>query len=198
MPVTNRIKISAVYKNFISEINRLKKFNYQNQQNFNAGRLTNSQLELLVESIFLNSFKEYENFIREIFLLYALGKRPRNNSLISSYLIPKNFLHAEQLIKSSMNFIDWNSPDAIIERAELYLKNGYPIKLPYTTNLNAFRQLKKLRNHIAHESMESFDEYKKIVNNYYNGSSVKVSFPRTIFNAAFNHKSRKLFIDRLF
>jgi hypothetical protein len=70
-----------------------------------------------------------------------------------------------------MSFLDWNSPDIVIERAELYLRNGYPIKLPYTTNLTALRQYKKLRNHIAHDSMESLDEFKKIVNAYYGGTA---------------------------
>ena len=176
MPTFQRSKISAAYRDFTREINRLKRFDNQNQQNFAAGRLTNSQVELLVESIFFACFRKYENFIREIFILYTMGKRPRNNARVTSYLNPKNFLHAEQLMKSSMNFLDWNSPDTIIERSDLYLANGFPIRLSYTTNLNAFRQYKKLRNHIAHDSLESFDEYKKIVNAYYGGIA-PLSYP---------------------
>ena len=167
MPTSNRIRVSASYNYFIREINRLERFDNQNQRNFIAGRLSNAQLALLAESIFFTGFRAYEGFVREVFLLYSMGKRPRNNAEVISYINPKNFLHSEQLIKSSMKFLDWNSPDVIIERAELFLQNGYPIKLPYTTNLISLRDYKKLRNHIAHDSMETLDEYKKVLRNYY-------------------------------
>lgn len=177
MSSVNRTKISASYSNFRKDINRLRKFDSQNQLNYLAGNLTLTQLDLLVSSVFFTGFRSYENFIREIFLLYTLEKKPRSNSRVRSYISPNNFIHAEQLIKSSMNHLDWNSPDKIIERAELFLQNGFPIKLPVTTNLNALRQYKKLRNHIAHNSVESFEEYKKIVVTYYGVAPLKYPTP---------------------
>lgn len=176
MPSVNRIKISAAYTYFVNELNRLQRFSAKNQRNYHAGGLTDPQIELLVESVFFTCFRAYENFIREIFLLYTLSKRPRSNRQVTSNLNPRNFLHAEQLIKSSMKVVDWNSPDTIIERAEIYLNGGFPIKLPISSNLNALRQFKKLRNHIAHDSIESLDEFKKVVNNYYGGIA-PLSYP---------------------
>lgn len=171
MPRTNRLKISASYNDFTNEIERLRRFDYQNQTNYAAGLLNNKQLHLLVESIFFTGFRLYEGFVREVFILYCMEKRPRSNAKVSSYLKPKNFLHSEQLLKSSMSFIDWNSPDSIIERAETYLVNGHPIKLPYSANKNTLKNYKKIRNQIAHDSIESFQAYKKVVEHYYHGTT---------------------------
>jgi len=167
MPIKNRTKISASYKSFIQEIRRLEKFDKLNQINFSKKELTKSQIEILVESIFSTGFRTYENFVREIFLLYCLEKQPSKKPKVKSYLKARDFQHTELLIKSSMPFLDWTSPDAIIERSEVYLENGYPIKLPYTTNLQQLRDYKKIRNHIAHNSMESELHFSKIVKNYF-------------------------------
>jgi len=169
MPVKNRVKISAAYNSFIQEITRLERFDFLNHQKFSNHELTKPQMELMVESIFFASFRSYEGFIREIFVLYCLEKKTPTKQNIKSFLKPKNFEHSELLVKSSMPFLDWTSPETVIERSELYLKDGYPIKLPYTTNLQQLKDFKKLRNHIAHNSLESETQYEKLVRNYNNG-----------------------------
>ncbi|GAA3916919.1 hypothetical protein GO495_19870 [Chitinophaga oryziterrae] len=165
----HRIKISASYADFIKEITRLQKFDYSNHQKFSRGELTKSQIILLVESIFFAGFRKYEGFLKEIFILYCLEKQSSKRPVIKSYLKPKDFTHCEELIKSGMPFLDWNSPDALIARAETFLENGHPIKLPYTANLQVLRDYKKLRNHIAHNSNESLQEFVKLVRIYYSG-----------------------------
>lgn len=162
-----RIKISAVYNDFILEINSLKKLDELNQKNFQSKKISKKQLYVLTEFIFFNSFIAYENYIRDIFLLYVLGKKNSNNDKITSYLKPRDFFHAEKLIQSSMNIIDWNNPETIIERAELFLKDGFPIKIQYTTNKTKLNSYKSLRNHIAHKSSKSLESYKKVVRTYY-------------------------------
>jgi hypothetical protein len=169
MPVKNRLKISASVNWFTQEINRLRRFDFDNQKKFNNRELTISQLELLVESIFFNSFRSYEGFIREIFILYCMEKKSSKRPHSKSYLQPINFLHAEQLLKSSMDFLDWTSPDTVINRAELCLENGHPVKLPYTINRLHLQDFKKIRNHIAHNSIESEQNFSKVVRTYYNG-----------------------------
>lgn len=169
MAVKNRVKISASVTWFTQEIARLRRFDFANQSKFTAGQLTRSQLELLVESVFFNAFRSYEGFIREVFILYCMEKRSSKRPNAKSYLKPINFLHAEKLIKSSMEFLDWTSADTVIERAELFLNNGHPIKLPYTTHRLQLNDFKKIRNHIAHNSIESEIQFSKVVRMYYHG-----------------------------
>jgi hypothetical protein len=75
-----------------------------------------------------------------------------------------------------MRFLDWSSPDILLERSETYLKDGYPIKTAITTNLERLRELKKVRNHIAHMSKESLDDFKKVVKMHY--ATLPLRIPR--------------------
>ncbi|MEQ9467393.1 MAG: hypothetical protein RLN88_08280 [Ekhidna sp.] len=168
-----RIKISAAYNDFIKTINGLRSFDSTNQLNFNKGLLSKKQIHILSESCFFSAFREYENFVRDIFLLYAQGKKTTSGSKVVSYLNPIDFFHAEKMMQSSMPFLDWNSPDTVIERSELYLKDGYPIKTPYTTNRSKLSDYKKLRNHIAHNSTTSLSAYKKILRVYFRTMPLK-------------------------
>ena len=163
-----RRAISAALKDFQLEIQRLEKFDAENQKNFAASALSQKQLHLLTEAIFFSSFRTYENFVRDIFLLYCMGKNPfSGRRKVKSFLTPLDFLHAENLIKSAMPFLDWSSPDTIISRSELYLKNGFPIKDAIEPHLIELREFKKIRNHIAHNSTESFGEYVKVLKRHY-------------------------------
>lgn len=170
MPFERR-KISAVYNDFYKEIKRLEKFDRQNQARFSLPRgtigISKRQLYLLTEGLFFAGFRAYENFLRDIFLLYCLGKKPRSGKVVLSFLRPKDFLHAEELIQSSMQFLDWSNPSTMIARSEIYLDQGFPIKLPLLTNFESLIDHKHLRNHIAHNSKESLEQYKKVLRKHY-------------------------------
>lgn len=176
-----RRKPSAALRDFIAKLDKYVKFDADNQSYFSSKsstiRISKQQLHFLTESIFFNSFREYENFIRDIFLLYTLEKPHSSGIAVRSYLKPKDFLHAESLIKSSMHFLDWAKPDVVIERSKIYLKDGFPLKLPYTSNLSALIDFKKIRNHIAHNSPESLAEYKKVLRNHFSVIPLKIPTP---------------------
>jgi hypothetical protein len=124
-------------------------------------------MHLLTESLFFAGFRAYEQFMRNIFLLYSCGVQPGKRKLVRSFLDPRSVQHAESLVKSARPFLDWSSPDVIIERAETYLHEGYPLKVPTAMHLELPRELKRIRNHIAHMSPESLDEYKKVLKSHY-------------------------------
>lgn len=162
-----RIKISAAYNDFTRQVANLRSFDRNNQTNFSSGVLSRKQIHLLTESLFFNAFREYENYIRDVFVLYTQEKKRTNGQKVNSFLKPKDFFHAEQMLQSSMPFLDWNSPDIIIERSELYLKDGFPIKIPYAANRTRLTDFKKVRNHIAHNSIQSLNGFKKVLRIYY-------------------------------
>lgn len=169
-----RIKISAAYNDFSVQIKSLRNFDSTNQTNFQSNNLSKKQLHFLTEFIFFSAFREYENLVRDIFILYTQEKKRTNGKKVKSFLKPRDFFHAENLIKSSMQYLDWNTPNTIIERSELYLKNGYPIKTPYTANRTVLLKYKRLRNHIAHNSVESLNGYKKVLRSYYGTNPLKI------------------------
>jgi len=165
-----RRKVSAPYTDLVSEIDRLLRLDEANQVAFSGTRgprITRHQLHLMTESIFVAAFRMYEGFISDVFLLYCLEKRPRSGRRVKSFLQPKDFFHAGSLIQSSMPFLDWTSPATVIKRAETYLSSGFPIKLPYTSHKEILEDLKRLRNHIAHDSWESLNGYKIVLKRHY-------------------------------
>ena len=179
MPRTRR-KITGPYKDFLSEINRLLRQDAANQALFSSStsaRMAVQQLHMLTESIFFNGYRQYENFLRDIFLLYCQEKNTLTDKTVRSYLRPKNYLHTESMIKSAMPFLDWTSPNTIIQRAEIYLKDGYPIRLPYTSKRETIADLKKLRNHIAHKSEESLEQYKRVLRKHYTVVPLQIPEP---------------------
>jgi hypothetical protein len=170
MAAKNQIPINVALASFKQEVIRLKDFDLLNQQKFSNNELTRAQIELLVESIFFTCFRSFENFLGDVFILYCIDKQPSKLPKVKSYLKPKDYSHAELMIKSSMERLDWTSPDRVIQRAEMYLANdGYPIKLPITTNRQQLKDFKVIRNHIAHNSSESKGYFIKVVQTFNNG-----------------------------
>jgi hypothetical protein len=183
MPKSRR-KLSAVLRDFHTELRRLERFDAENQARFSASlgtaqpsTLSKHQLHFLTEAVFFRAYRAYESFVRDTFLLYCLEKRPRSGARVVSFLNPRSFQHAERLIQSSMPFLDWRSPDTILDRAEIYLKDGFPIKLPYTTHREVLRDFKKIRNHIAHDSKESLNGYKQVLRKHYGTIPLKIPSP---------------------
>lgn len=178
MPLTRR-KVSAVERDFNLEIERLERFDIENQRNFSSNEksISKTQLYFLTEAIFFRAYRSYEKVIRDIFLLYCLEKQPRTGGKVLSYLKPKGFLHSEELIKSSLRFLEWGNPDIVIKRAETYLSDGFPLKLPLSSQRQKLHDFRKIRNHIAHDSKESFDGYKSVLIKYFGTVPIVVPCP---------------------
>jgi len=193
-----RRKVSAVYSDFYKEIKRLEKFDRENQRKFSNSvnsidpvRISKRQLYLLTETLFFSGYRAYENFLRDVFLLYCLEKKPRSGKEVRSFLKPKDFNHAEMLIQSSMKNLDWSSPSAIITRAELYLEYGFPIKAPISTMQSYLTDYRRIRNQIAHNSKESINEYKKTIKSHYKTIPLTIPSPGEFLLQTENRRTHK-------
>jgi hypothetical protein len=182
MPKPRR-KLSAVLRDFDAELNRLERIDAQNQARFSSApsgkppRLSKHQMHFLAEAIFFRAFRAYESFVRDCFILYCLGKPTCSGTPTIPFLHPTSFIHGEKLIQSSMRFLDWTNPETIIERAELYLKDGFPFKLPYASHREALLDLARIRNHIAHDSKESLDGYRIVLKEHYATTPLTIPTP---------------------
>ena len=166
----------------MGELSTLRKLDTLNQRQSAAGgakirRLTKGQLYLLTEALFFSAFRTYEHFLRNTFLLYCTSRQSTKRGMAQPYLRPRTTLHAEELIQSSMHFLDWGNPDILIQRAETYLKDGYPVKAAIASHIEALRDLKRVRNHIAHMSKESVVEYMKTLKRHFSVIPIRVPRP---------------------
>ena len=165
-----RRKVSAPYKEFLQGIDALLLLDQKNQARLasSSGRvsrdnISRQQLVLLTEGIFLSAYRDFESFLEDVFILSTQSKPTLSNKKPKSFLNPRDFDHAYELIKSGREYLDWTSPTAVIERAETYLKDGEPVKLVFTSNQTVLNQMKSIRNHIAHNSKKSLEQYKKVL-----------------------------------
>lgn len=165
--------ISIALSEFQNEIQELIDLDRTNQSLFAVSppslpAFTRVQLATLTEGIFLKSYTNFEQFIRKIFIKYCCNETTAIGTVVAFYLKPKDEEHAEEIIRSSQQFLDWNSPDKLIERAECYLdNNGFPIKGAITSSKTLLQEYKALRNHIAHNSTESTIKYRKVLQAHY-------------------------------
>lgn len=128
--------------------------------------VSGAQLYVVNEAIFLRSFRALENFLEDVFLRYACGQPTLSGTAVASYLAPRDIEHAYELIRSSQTFLEWNSPDTVIRRAEIYLDNGGPIKAVLSAKQSFLTDIRRIRNHIAHNSRASLQEFTKVVRNH--------------------------------
>ena len=176
-----RRQVSAPYREFSKEIDYLLRLDTENQNNFSSGpvgsgqrAISKRQLDLLSEGLFLAGFRAFENLIEDLVLLYAMGKPSIAGRKAVSYLSPRSFGHCRDIVKSTSTYLDWGDADGTIKRAELVLKDGEPIKSIIASNKTIIRQVKYIRNHIAHRSVESQRQYEKVLRSRLGTVPVKV------------------------
>ena len=158
------MSIASSYADFQTDLTSLFFLDQRTQSQL--PRMALVQLSTINEAILVRAFRAYENLLESIFLEYVQGATTLSNSPVVSYLKPRDVEHAFSLVKSSQTFLEWNSPIQIISRAETYLKDGGPIKPVISAKQSVLTDLRKIRNHIAHNSRASTQEYKKVVQNY--------------------------------
>lgn len=165
-----RRRVGAIHSEFVLEIDRLLRLDARNQQRFRAGpgrpgpaALSTNQMNLITEGIFLRGFSLYEKFLEEIFIFYSRGRSTRSGDSVESFLRPRNGAHARDMVKSHMTFLEWNSPETIIQRCDIYLRDGSPIKIALTSNLTRLGYMRRIRNAIVHRSREASDRYAIVV-----------------------------------
>lgn len=170
-----RRRVSAPYREFINELDALTRLDADNQSRFSSSA-SRRQLILLSEGVFFSTFRVFERFLEDVFVLYTLEKPSISGLKYRSYLKPRNFSHGRELIQSSMPYLDWTSPDNVLSRSETYLVEGAPIKGAIVSSMDTLRDMKKIRNHIAHDSRESLIGYKAVITKHY--KTIPLSIPR--------------------
>lgn len=159
----------AVKREFDEALDELLRLDDLNQRRYRAGPgrpgpavLTKRQMILITEGIFIRAFTTFERFLEEVFVLYARGKPGVSGEVGRSFILPRDGNHARELLRSGMNFLEWNSPDILISRAETYLSGG-PIKSAIALHRDRLNSIRRVRNAIAHRSDEAWQKYLKVV-----------------------------------
>ncbi len=131
--------------------------------------------DLVVKQAFISVFTEWEHFLEKSTIAYALGEQSINGSSLFKYINPIDEDHADSLIKGTANYPDWSDLEKVLKIEKALFKNGEP----YTTALNGFsatfKDIKKVRNIIVHNSKKSMDEFNSVVRTSLRASAVGIS-----------------------
>lgn len=109
----------------------------------------------LVEGIFLQGFTAFERSVESLFLHYVVG------GLSSKGFVPDTRLQrctegqARTILKSDSRYIDWSSPSTVKERSNRFFVSGEPFAGIIAPRSLLLSEAEKIRNRIAHDSLES-------------------------------------------
>jgi len=131
--------------------------------------------DFVVKQAFVSVFTEWEHFLENSTIAYALGEASINGRLLTRYIFPTDEDHADRLIKGTSSYPDWSKME-VVEALEITL---FESGEPFVTALNGFaskyKEIKKVRNVIVHNSIKSQDEFDTLVRNALNAASVGIT-----------------------
>jgi len=112
----------------------------------------------------LKIFIEFEKFLTNSFISYTLGKKGNNSFSPKLRLIFDDKEHLEGLLKCNKAYIEYIEKIQEV-RKFIFDDSSCPFNKVFSTAEfeTLFKQIKILRNFIAHESEESKEKYKKNV-----------------------------------
>ena len=128
-----------------------------------ARPISRTYFESVVELSYMKGYLAWERFVEESFVLFLLGQTARVRSKPTRFVFPQNRKHAVELILQGQEFIDWTSAEDIKQRAYLFFKSGRPFAKPISAITHQLRNMKTIRNAIAHGSGQSREKFKGLV-----------------------------------
>lgn len=121
--------------------------------------------EMLYESALLRAFRAHENYVERIFLSYLVGDTAEDGRLVASYASPRDREHARKMVSSSAaaRFLDWSDPGTIRDRCDVFFERDDPVHMAIAGKSSELVWMKKVRNHIAHNSVESTTQFVSVL-----------------------------------
>lgn len=138
--------------NLISKINQL---------NSDKKILTENYLDQITELAFLKIYISWELFLEDIFIKLILISK--NYYKVKSYVRPKNYSHANELLKENNKYFDWTDINNVIFKSENYFLNGFPLSNNLKLIKTELIEMKRIRNGIVHMSQKARDSFKSLV-----------------------------------
>lgn len=163
-----RLKLVLVLQDLLSDLARGERLVMTIQHWHNAPvrglpRIRSLDYDLVTELSFLKSYLAWEFFLEQSFVLYMLGKQSPKRYSPRRHVHPKNRDHALQIARGEQRFADWTAVMKVINRAERCFKNGEPYNSSLSSYSRSLKDMKVIRNAIAHSSYEARTEFEKLV-----------------------------------
>lgn len=120
-------------------------------------------IQALYESAFLRTFTAWERFLESTFFEHLLRQDLPQKLSSNRYYNPPSRKAAYELLLGGQRYLDWTEPATIVARAQAVFKRGTPFRAPLDGNAALLREMKRIRNAIAHDSQGARDKFGKLV-----------------------------------
>jgi hypothetical protein len=153
---------------------------------------TDLDADALTEAIFLRFFIEYEADLERLFLHYVTDGVSLSGVSSVSFLAVKDESHARKLVRAGFRFLSWAKPDSIRETSSHYLKNGWPLVDVLVTKTQDLNDCEKVRNRIAHKSIESESNFLAVQRNLFQTERMFAMSPGHLLRCRYRKKSKSV------
>jgi hypothetical protein len=123
---------------------------------------------ILAEGAFIRCFTLWESAVERAFIYFCEGGAALNGVQPICRLANCGPSEIRSILTNGMRFLDWSSPRIIRERAALYFEHGLPFEISVGGKSAVLSDMQKLRNRIAHNSVESLNGYLEVQRNNFN------------------------------
>ena len=120
----------------------------------------------LAEAIAFRIYRGYERFSRALFLHCCTARETLAGAVINSKLQCEDWDTAEEILKAGNRFLDWGKPETTKRLSDLIFHKGFPINDVIGPIHSTLIDLQRVRNYIAHDSVEAQREFRKVTLNY--------------------------------
>jgi len=107
---------------------------------------------VITEAALLKMFVGWETFLEKTFILLLTGHSSTKGNGITKYASPPNEDHANMMLIGLMRYVDWSTPDNVRKLARLFFERGEPFETVLASIDGDLRDLKTIRNAVAHLS----------------------------------------------
>ena len=121
--------------------------------------------DAFAEALFLRAFTAYEADVERLFYHYVTGGVSLQGKQARTYLQVDDEVLAKKITKRGAKFLNWSRPSQIKETAETYIRDGWPIVSMMATKTQELSDCERIRNRIAHSSLEAIQEFNTVQRN---------------------------------
>ena len=127
----------------------------------------NEASDIMAEGLFLRAFCAYENDLEALFLHYVSGGRSLDGLSANTLLNVETEADARNVVFGGKDFLNWANPGETRSTASRYLENGWPINQMMNNQSQNLSDCTFIRNHIAHNSHHSQNQFDKVQRNLF-------------------------------
>jgi hypothetical protein len=124
-----------------------------------APRITAKRREWLVELAYLRMYLGWEAFLEESFIAYLMGMRAPSGRAPHRFTLPPDLKSArEWVVPEGRQYAAWDDV-RVGNRALRFFRSGHPFAAVLKSNQNFLEDAKKIRNAVAHESINAREKF---------------------------------------